>query len=46
MSVRVVRIIHLQWTTNDDYCIDVGISVKTNDNMNMAEYVADANECD
>ena len=46
MLVRIVRIIHLQWTTNDNYCIGVGISEKTNNNMDMAEYVVDADECD
>ena len=42
----IVRIIHLQWTTNGKYCIGAGIGRKTNDNMSMAEYVFDANECD
>ena len=36
----------LQWTTNGKYCIGVGIGRKTNDNMSMDEYVADADECD
>ena len=40
--VRVVGIIHLQWTNNGKYCI----GRKTNDNMSMAEYVADVDECD
>ena len=35
--VRVVGVIHLQWTTNGKYCI----GGKTNDNMSMVEYVAD-----
>ena len=39
-------IIHLQWTTNGKYCIGVGIGKKTNDNMSMAEYVADVDEGD
>ena len=29
--VKVVGIIHLQWTTNGKYCIGVGIGGKTND---------------
>ena len=47
------RILHVgkgiedyKWTTNDSYCIDVGISGKTNDNLDMVEYVADVDECD
>ena len=39
--VRVVGIIHLQWTTNGKYCIGVGIGGKTNDNRSMAKYVDD-----
>ena len=34
------------WTTNDDHCFDVGISGKTNDDMDPDEYVADADEWD
>ena len=44
--VRVVGVIHLQWTTNGKYCIGVGIGGKTNDNMSMDEYVADVDEDD
>ena len=40
--IRVVGVIHLQWTTNGKYCI----GGKTNDNMSMAEYVADVDEGD
>ena len=36
----------LVWTTNDNYCFDVGISGKTNEDMDPDEYVADADECD
>ena len=36
----------LVWTTNDNHCFDVGISGKTNDNLDMVEYVADVDECD
>ena len=38
----------LKWTTNGNYCIGVGISgkKKKNDNLDLIEYVADANECD
>ena len=32
--------------TNGKYCIGVGIGRKTNDNMSMAEYVADVAEGD
>ena len=32
--------------TNNNYCIDVGISGIANDNMDMAEYVSDAEKCD
>ena len=39
-------VIHLEWATNDNYCIGIGISGKTNDDMDPTEYVADANECD
>ena len=39
--VRVVGIIHLQWTTNGKYCIGVGIGRKTNDNRSMAKDVDD-----
>ena len=39
---KVLKIIYLQWATNDSYCIGVGISGKTNDDMDLAEYVADA----
>ena len=46
MLVRVVGVIHLQWATNDNHCIGVDISGKTNNNMGLAEYVADADECD
>ena len=46
MLVSVLGIIHLSWTTNGKYCIGVGISGKTNDNMGMVEYVADTDECD
>ena len=31
---------------NDNYCIGVGISGKTNENLDMVEYVVDADECD
>ena len=36
------------WTTNDNHCFDVGISgeKKTNDDMDLAEYVADVDKCD
>ena len=44
--VRVVGVIHLQWTTNGKYCIGDGMGGKTNNNMNMAEYVDDADEGD
>jgi len=44
--VKVVRIIRLQWTTDGKYCIGDGMGGKTNDNMNMAEYVDDADEGD
>ena len=43
---RILRIIHLYLTSNDSYCIDVGISGKMNDNMHMAEYVVDADKGD
>ena len=33
------------WATNDNHCIGVGISGKTNDDMGLDEYVADADEC-
>ena len=46
MLVRVVGVIHLQWTTNGKYCIGVGIGGKTNDNMSMAEYVSDVDKGD
>ena len=36
----------LVWTTNYSYCIGVGISGKTNDDMDLDEYVAEADECD
>ena len=34
------------WTTNDNHCFDVGISGKTNEDMDPDEYVADADEWD
>ena len=46
MLVRVLKVICFVWTTNDNHCIGVGISGKTNDNMDLVEYVADANERD
>ena len=33
-------------TTNDDHFFDVDISGKTNDDMDLAEYVDDTDECD
>ena len=36
----------LVWTTNDNHCFDVGISGKTNEDMDPDEYVADADERD
>ena len=39
--VKIVGIIHLQWTTNGKYCIGVGIGIKTNDNRSMAKDVDD-----
>ena len=44
--VRVVGVIHLQWTTNGKYCIGVSIGRKTNDNMSMDEYVVDVDKGD
>ena len=34
------------WTNNNNRYFDVGISGKTNDEMDPDEYVADADECD
>ena len=43
---NIEKYIYVQWTTNDNHYFDVGISGKTNDGMDIAEYVADADECD
>ena len=36
---NIERYIYVQWTTNDNHCFDVGISGKTNDDMDPDEYV-------
>ena len=43
---NIEKYIYVQWTTNDNHCFDVGISGQTNDEMDLDEYVVDADEWD